>query len=71
MKNNIICPLCGATCPHKIVGKTHTWSCSQCPFVGLEYYDNMNTYDLHCELEDSVCVCAYHDEQGKCTDIPN
>jgi ribosomal protein L37AE/L43A len=32
------CPLCGSELNYRIENKTHLWSCSMCPFMGLEVY---------------------------------
>lgn len=41
------CPLCEKmTLEHKEVGPTNLFVCSECPFVGMEYYGEENRCDL-------------------------
>jgi predicted RNA-binding Zn-ribbon protein involved in translation (DUF1610 family) len=34
----IECPLCGVFILHEVVKGVHTWSCPDCPFLGIEKY---------------------------------
>lgn len=54
MKYKIKCPLCNEEMVYKkisnsmvdIMGNTHIWICPNCPFIGLEFYDNYNAKAL-------------------------
>jgi ribosomal protein L37AE/L43A len=41
-----VCPLCSESLIHKDVGGTHIYTCEACPFVGLEYYSNIDAIQL-------------------------
>lgn len=47
MREDLKCPLCEEnTLEHKIYGGTHIYSCSDCPFLGLEFFGSENLKDL-------------------------
>lgn len=39
----LICPMCGSTMDYKKWFATHIWVCPDCPFAGIEYYNDGNT----------------------------
>lgn len=42
----INCPLCKAPMTYTLVGKTHSWDCTECPAVLLECEGPQNLLDL-------------------------
>ena len=44
--NNIKCPLCEEKILYRKVKDTHTWICSNCPFISFEYYSKKNINQL-------------------------
>lgn len=42
------CPLCEGECVgcEEINNRTYIYVCEQCPFIGLEYYNDRNSADL-------------------------
>lgn len=43
----ITCPLCEAEAPYELLNNhTHAWSCVDCPFMAIEFYDHRNIDDL-------------------------
>jgi len=47
MSKKIECPLCKSQMLNKKIGDTSLWSCSECPFVGLEFYTSNDFRRLH------------------------
>lgn len=49
-----MCPLCDYPLSHVKLGDiddpTHAYFCDECPFVGIEYYNQGNIDDLHKHL---------------------
>ncbi len=50
-KTGIICPLCGEKATYKKIGdlamnQVNAWICTECPFVGFEYYSNKDIEKL-------------------------
>ena len=47
MRENLKCPLCEEeTLKHHLYGGTNIYSCTDCPFLGLEYFNDTNLSDL-------------------------
>lgn len=45
------CPNCETVLEHREQGKTHIYVCPECPFIGFEYLNKDNIFDLYENLE--------------------
>jgi ribosomal protein L37AE/L43A len=46
IRKNLVCPMCESLLTHKKVGNTHIYGCSDCPFLGMEFFTTENLKDL-------------------------
>jgi len=47
LREGLPCPMCkDAILEYKKVGNTHIYSCTDCPFLGLEFFTSENLKDL-------------------------
>lgn len=56
-ETHITCPLCGADAHYKQLGTertgiTHMWKCKACPFIGMEFYSDLDAYFVYQHLVD-------------------
>ena len=49
--NNLICNMCDSEMEHIEHNGTHIWTCSECPNVQIEYYNNDDLKNLKEYLE--------------------
>lgn len=57
-KTHITCPLCNEQATYKQLGTektglSHMWKCEVCPFIGMEFYSDLDAYFVSRELTDT------------------